>query len=105
VITTRIVCVAMILSSTVAIAQTGSAGAVPVPPPPMGWSSWNSFSNTVDSQIIMEQAKAMVATGMHKAGYQYINIDEGWWLGKRNADGTFMLDEKAWPALKQGERA
>ena len=105
VFTTQIVWMAMILSSTVAIAQTGPASAVPVPLPPMGWSSWNSFSNAVDSQIIMDQAKAMVTAGMHKAGYQYINIDEGWWLGKRNADGTFIVDEKAWPALKQGERA
>jgi hypothetical protein len=95
----------MFLNCAVIQAHSSSARNVPVPTPPMGWSSWNSFSNTVDSQIIMEQAKAMVATGMHKAGYQYINIDEGWWLGQRNADGSFIVDEKAWPALKEGERA
>jgi hypothetical protein len=78
--------------------------ATPIPPPPMGWSSWNSFSNTVDAQIVMEQAKAMAASGMQKAGYQYINIDEGWWLGKRDADGGFVVDEKAWPALAPGEK-
>jgi Alpha galactosidase A len=44
----------------------------------MGWSSWNSFSNTVDSQVIMDQARAMVSNGMARAGYQYINLDEGW---------------------------
>jgi len=70
----------------------------------MGWSSWNSFSNTVDSQIIMAQAKAMVSTGMSKAGYQYINIDEGWWLGQRDAEGNIVVDAKAWPALAPGER-
>jgi hypothetical protein len=103
--TSRILCAAMILTCALIHAQTSSARTVPVPPPPMGWSSWNSFSNTVDSQIIMEQAKAMVASGMQKAGYQYINIDEGWWLGKRNSDGAFVIDEKSWPALKEGERA
>ena len=41
---------------------------VPATPPPMGWSSWNSFSNTVDAQVVMAQAKAMVSTGMAKAG-------------------------------------
>jgi hypothetical protein len=71
----------------------------------MGWSSWNSFSNTVNSQIVMEQAKAMAANGMKKAGYQYINIDEGWWLGKRNADGNIVVDPAAWPALGDGETA
>ncbi|MDR3773710.1 MAG: alpha-galactosidase [Terracidiphilus sp.] len=78
---------------------------VPAPPPPMGWSSWNSFSNTVDSQVIVDQAKAMVSTGMAKAGYQYVNIDEGWWLGERDADGHFVIDAKAWPALAAGDHA
>jgi len=71
----------------------------------MGWSSWNSFSNTVDSQVVMEQARAMVSTGMAKAGYQYINIDEGWWLGERDAEGNIVVDAKAWPALAPGEHA
>jgi hypothetical protein len=78
---------------------------IPVPAPPMGWSSWNSFSNTVNAQIVMEQAKAMAANGMQKAGYQYINIDEGWWLGKRDADGNIVVDAQAWPALAAGETA
>jgi hypothetical protein len=78
---------------------------VAIPLPPMGWSSWNSFSNTVDSQIVMAQAKAMVSTGMARAGYRYVNIDEGWWLGERDADGSFVIDAKAWPALAPGDRA
>lgn len=78
---------------------------IDVPPPPMGWSSWNSFSNTVDAQIIMDQAKAMVSKGIAEAGYQYVNIDEGWWLGERDAEGNILVDPKAWPALAPGERA
>jgi hypothetical protein len=82
-----------------------AAKQIAVPLPPMGWSSWNSFSNTIDSQITLDQAKAMVANGMKKAGYQYINIDEGWWLGKRDEDGNIVVDPKAWPALAPGEHA
>jgi hypothetical protein len=78
---------------------------IAAPPPPMGWSSWNSFSNTVDAQIIMDQAKAMVSRGIAKAGYRYVNIDEGWWLGERDAEGNILVDPKAWPALAAGERA
>jgi len=78
---------------------------IAVPPPPMGWSSWNSFSNTIDSRIAMEQAKAMVSSGMKQAGYQYINIDEGWWLGTRDANGNITVDAKQWPALQPGEHA
>jgi hypothetical protein len=71
----------------------------------MGWSSWNSFSNTIDSQIVMEQAKAMVSMGMQKLGYQYVNIDEGWWLGERDSQGNIVVDPKQWPDLTPGERA
>jgi hypothetical protein len=77
---------------------------IPVPPPPMGWSSWNSFSNTVDSHVIEAQTKAMAANGMKKLGYQYINIDEGWWLGKRDQDGNIMVEARQWPPLAPGER-
>lgn len=82
-----------------------AAKQIPITLPPMGWSSWNSFSNTVNSEIIMAQAKAIISTGMAKAGYQYINIDEGWWLGERDTDGNIVVDAKTWPALAPGERA
>jgi hypothetical protein len=85
-------------------AQTGT-NQIAVPPPPMGWSSWNSFSNTVDSQVITSQAKAMISSGMHSAGYQYINIDEGWWLGERDKDGNILVEPKAWPPIAPGEHA
>src|SRR5580698_9664541 len=87
-----------------AMAQ-GPANQIAVTPPPMGWSSWNSFSNTVNSQVIQAQAKAMISTGLHQAGYEYINIDEGWWLGERDKDGNIVVDPKAWPAIAAGEQA
>jgi len=86
-------------------AQASAQTAIAVPPPPMGWSSWNSFSNTVDAKVTMAQADAMAANGMAKAGYQYVNIDEGWWLGQRDADGNIVVDANAWPALAPGEKA
>ncbi len=41
---------------------------------------------------------------MAKAGYQYVNIDEGWWLGERDGAGNIVVPAKAWPAIKPGER-
>lgn len=76
-----------------------------IPRPPLGWSSWNSFSNTVDAPIVIDQARAMISSGLHKAGYEYVNIDEGWWLGSRDAQGNIVVDAKAWPALAAGEHA
>jgi hypothetical protein len=76
-----------------------------IPPAPMGWSSWNSFSNTVDSAVVARQARAMFASGLKTAGYEYINIDEGWWHGQRDEAGNIVVDAKDWPALKPGEHA
>jgi hypothetical protein len=52
----------------------------------------------------MAQARAMASNGMKAAGYQYINIDEGWWLGDRDADGNIVVDPKAWPAIAAGDK-
>src|SRR5580698_9568519 len=98
----RAAVLALVAMGSSALAQ-GPANQIAVPPPPMGWSSWNSFSNTVDSQVIQAQAKSMISTGLHKAGYQYINIDEGWWLGQRDKDGNSVVEPKAWPAIAAGE--
>jgi hypothetical protein len=95
----------MILSNTVSMSAQASPKQIAVAPPPMGWSSWNAFSNTVNSQVIVDQAKAMASNGMSKLGYRYINIDEGWWLGDRDAEGNIVVDPKAWPAIAAGERA
>ena len=96
---------AMMMLNLGGAAPANAQTAIPVPPPPMGWSSWNSFSNTVDAKIAMAQADAMAANGMAKAGYQYVNIDEGWWLGRRDAGGNIIVDANAWPALAPGEQA
>lgn len=70
----------------------------------MGWNSWNSFANIVNSHIVQQQAQTMVSNGMKEAGYEYVVIDEGWWLGKRDAAGNIVVDPKQWPALKAGQK-
>ncbi len=77
----------------------------PIALPPMGWSSWNSFSNTVNSANTQQQADAIHNSALQRAGYAYVNIDEGWWLGERDETGAIVVDPKAWPAIKPGERA
>lgn len=92
-------------SVSAALSKTSVASGQPAAPPPMGWSSWNSFADSVDATVVMQQAKALVASGMQKAGYRFINIDEGWWLGERDAEGNIVVDARQWPALQPGERA
>ncbi len=55
--------------------------------PPMGWNSWNKFADNIKDAIIRAQADAMVTSGMKAAGYEYVNIDEGW-EGVRDTQGN-----------------
>ena len=70
----------------------------------MGWNSWNSFANIVNSQIIQQQARTLAANGMKEAGYEYVVIDEGWWLGERDTAGNIVVNAKQWPALQSGQK-
>ncbi len=94
----------MLVSAFKLPAQTATPRLASSPLPPLAWSSWNSFSNLIDSDITMQQAKALLSTGLHKAGYEYVNIDEGWWLGDRDANGRFIIDAKRWPAIAPGDK-
>lgn len=65
-------------------------------PPTMGWSSWNTFALNISEKIIENQADAMVKTGLKAAGYEYINIDDGFWEG-RGKDGQLIINRKRFP--------
>lgn len=64
--------------------------------PTMGWSSWNSFSVWISENIIKGQADAMVETGLADAGYQYVNIDDGFQNG-RTAAGKLKVNTSRFP--------
>jgi hypothetical protein len=69
--------------------------------PPMGWASWNSFAAKINYTVIKGQADAMASSGLKAAGYQYVNIDEGWWQGTRDASGNITVDSADWPGGMQ----
>ena len=65
--------------------------------PPMGWNSWNCFSCNINEKQIREIADLMVSTGMKDAGYEYLNIDDCWQVGRDN-EGNILVDEKNFPS-------
>jgi hypothetical protein len=69
--------------------------------PPMGWASWNSFAAKINYNVIKQQADAIVSSGLKTAGYQYVNIDEGWWQGTRDSSGNITIDTSEWPGGMQ----
>jgi hypothetical protein len=63
----------------------------------MGWASWNTFAARINYDVIKAQVDALVSSGLRDAGYQYVNIDEGWWQGTRDAAGNITVDSADWP--------
>ncbi|MFC6085904.1 glycoside hydrolase family 27 protein [Sphaerisporangium aureirubrum] len=88
-------------------AATGGRVAIPaavaaaVTKPPMGWASWNTFAAQINYNVIKAQVDALVSSGMKDAGYEYVNIDEGWWQGTRDAAGNITVDTAEWPGGMQ----
>ncbi len=66
--------------------------------PPMGWNSWNKFAGRVNDAVVRAAADAVVASGMHRAGYEYINIDDTW-QGPRDRHGNITSNRK-FPNMK-----
>lgn len=79
-------------------AQTkASNGTMLAPTPPMGWMTWNFFADNIHEKDIRQMADAMVETGMVKAGYNTIMIDDGWQGGRDNRN-NIIPDPKKFPS-------
>ena len=65
--------------------------------PTMGWSSWNTFGLNISEQTIKNQATAMRQRGLLKAGYNHINIDDGYFGGRNKKTGELLIHPKRFP--------
>lgn len=68
--------------------------------PPMGWNSWNAFRTEVDEAKVLGAAQAMVDSGLSNLGYTYVNIDDGWWLRRRQPDGRLEIRTAIFPSAQ-----
>jgi alpha-galactosidase len=74
-----------------------SDGNLLAPTPPMGWMTWNYFGININEDIIHQMADQMVKSGMVKAGYDHIMIDDGWQGGRDNKN-NIIPDPKKFPS-------
>ncbi|TFI56960.1 alpha-galactosidase [Sphingomonas parva] len=68
----------------------------------MGWNSWNAFRTEVNEEKVLGAARALVDTGLAKLGYRYVNIDDGWWLKRRQSDGRILIRTAIFPSARTG---
>ena len=65
--------------------------------PTMGWSSWNTYYVNISDALIRSQADAMVAKGLFEAGYDHINIDDGFFGGRNTTTGELIIHPTRFP--------
>eukprot|EP01084_Bolivina_argentea_P083286 150814_1 len=70
--------------------------------PPMGWSSWNLYHRNFTVQDFENAVNVFTTTSMQKMGYEYINVDGGWWWSvnnsvHRNSSGYAYVDPAKYP--------
>ena len=71
--------------------------------PPMGWNSWNAFYTDIDEEKLLASARIILDTGLAKKGYRYVNIDDGWWLQRRQSDGRVLIRTDTFPSARTAD--
>lgn len=99
----KMLCLA-VFTAVVAAFGGCSDRTVCVKPPMMGWSSWNAYMVDISDSIIAHQADMMVQKGLKDAGYNFVNIDDGF-FGHRDVDGYMIPHPQRFPKGSEGMRA
>eukprot|EP01052_Picozoa_sp_SAG31_P010088 SAG31_NODE_542_length_14269_cov_7.826253_16_plen_237_part_00 len=61
------------------------------------YNTWNAIHTNVDENLIVKIAQVMIDTGLHDAGFQFVNIDDGWTVD-RDPDGKITADPVRFPS-------
>lgn len=57
--------------------------------PPMGWNDWNAYGCGISETIVTNNAGVIAANGMKAAGYQFVDVDDGW-ASSRDSNGVIQ---------------
>ena len=91
------------LMTAVALAGMAAAPAAGADPPPfgqlpvMGYNTWYQFGAGVTESAVLQQASFLVSSGLAAAGYDTVNLDDGWMASSRTSDGSLTWDPAKFP--------
>ena len=84
---------AMSLAAPAAQADAPPFGQLPV----MGYNTWYQFGAGVTESAVLKQADYLVSSGLAAAGYDTVNLDDGWLASSRASDGSLTWDATKFP--------
>jgi len=65
--------------------------------PPMGWNDWAHYQCGYTAKTILDNAHALVSTGLAALGYDTVTIDDCWMQKDRAANGNLQVDRQRFP--------
>jgi alpha-galactosidase len=77
--------------------------AVPADAPPfgqlpvMGYNTWYQFGAGLTESAVLQQADHLVSSGLAAAGYDTVNLDDGWTAAARTGDGSLTWNTTKFP--------
>ncbi len=88
----------LILAALFAPCGLAANSAHPLAPlPPMGWNDWAHYQCDYTAQTILENADALVRSGLAARGYNTVTIDDCWMQKTRDSDGNLQADPQRFP--------
>lgn len=63
----------------------------------MGWNDWAHYQCGFTAQTILDNANALVKSGLAKHGYNTVTIDDCWMQKDRDAHGNLQADPQRFP--------
>jgi alpha-galactosidase len=74
-------------------ADTPAFGQLPV----MGYNTWYQYGAGATQSDVLEQADYLVSSGLAAAGYDTVNLDDGWMASARTSDGSLTWNTTEFP--------
>lgn len=65
--------------------------------PVMGYNPWYQYRANITESKVVRQAQLLVSSGLASAGYNCVNLDDGWMADKRAANGALTWDAAKFP--------
>lgn len=73
--------------------QLASFGKLPV----MGYNTWYQFGAGATESAVLQQAGFLVSSGLAAAGYDTVNLDDGWVASSRSSSGSLTPNTARFP--------
>lgn len=87
----------LVLCALMPIAARAETGPQLAMTPPMGWSDWAHYQCDYTAKTILQNARALVRTGLAAKGYDHVSIDDCWLRRHRGANGNLLPNPRRFP--------